>query len=95
MIIASIWVAFFQECQQQSCGQVKEGFRLSGGSDGGGTGKFGWLAAWCGPHCDGEAEGTPLMSNYITPGANARADVWMLPMRKPVIQDGRLRMGYW
>jgi hypothetical protein len=62
---------------------LQQGFRLSGGGAGGGSGRFGWLAAWCGPHCDGSADGTPLISNYITPGSNARADVWMLPMRKP------------
>ena len=42
---------------------VTEGFRLSGGVKG--SGKFGWLAAWCGPSCDGK--GNPLISNYITP----------------------------
>jgi len=75
-----------------------EGFRLSGGAAG--SGKVGWLAAWCGPHCGGtqDPELSPLISNYMTPVGHpdmGRANVWMLPMRKPVVQEGRLRMGYW
>lgn len=74
---------------------VADAFRLSGGSTGK-SGRYGWLAAWCGPHCDGTANGTPLVSNYITPGENARADVWMLPLRKPIADEGGLlRLGYW
>jgi len=74
-----------------------EGFRLSGGTSQS-SGLFGWLAAWCGPSCDGTSDGTgsPLISNYITPGPNARADVWMLPMRKPIVDaKGVLRLAYW
>ena len=46
---------------------VRNGFRLSGGSNGRGEGQFGWLAAWCGPNCDGTETGGPLISNYMTP----------------------------
>ena len=49
-----------------------EGFRLSGGAAGRECGRFGWLAAWCGPHCDGTPDGSPLLSNYITPVIQGR-----------------------
>lgn len=91
----SMWV-FSSTAIDGPYAPVRGGFRLSGGSRGAPSGRFGWLAAWCGPSCDGDPAGTPLISNYITPGANARADVWMLPMRKPVVdRRGRLRLGYW
>ena len=32
-IIGGIWVAFFQECQQQSCGQVDSLFKEGGGAE--------------------------------------------------------------
>lgn len=90
----SMW-AFSSDNIDGPYSPVADSFRISGGGAGGGSGRFGWLAAWCGPHCDGTADGTPLISNYITPGRNARADVWMLPMRQPVVdRKGRLRLGY-
>ena len=88
----SMWV-FSSDKIDGPYSPLTAGFRLSGGSAGRLSGRFGWLAAWCGPNC---GNGTPLISNYITPGPNSRADVWMLPMRKPVIDAaGRLRLGYW
>jgi hypothetical protein len=90
----SMW-AFSSDKIDGPYSPVQDGYRISGGGAGGGSGRFGWLAAWCGPHCDGTADGTPLISNYITPGRSARADVWMLPMRQPIVdQKGRLRLGY-
>ena len=78
---------------------VNAGFRLSGGANAAWQGRFGWLAAWCGPRCDGHPNASragPLVSNYITP-AGSRSDVWMLPLRKPFVDpvDGRLRLGWW
>ena len=67
-------------------------FRLSGGSGGKTPGQYGWLAAWSrGPN------GERLISNYMSPEARiARADVWMLPMRTPLVDShGTLRLGYW
>jgi hypothetical protein len=48
-----------------------------------------WLAAWCRAK-DGEL----LISNYAS---MARGDFkpWMLPLRKPVVEDGGLRLAWW
>eukprot|EP00931_Biecheleriopsis_adriatica_P004683 TRINITY_DN106312_c0_g1_i1.p1 TRINITY_DN106312_c0_g1~~TRINITY_DN106312_c0_g1_i1.p1 ORF type:complete len:639 (+),score=38.08 TRINITY_DN106312_c0_g1_i1:182-1918(+) len=90
----SMWV-FSSDKIDGPYSPVVSGFRLSGGT-GLVSGRFGWLAAWCGPNCDGKADGTPLISNYITARNNARADVWILPMRQPIVDtQGRLRLGYW
>ena len=67
-------------------------FRLSGGAGGTTPGQYGWLAAWSrGPN------GERTISNYMSPEARiARADVWMLPMRAPLVDaEGNLRLGYW
>eukprot|EP00662_Eupelagonemidae_sp_cell21_P014793 gene14793-56950_t len=59
---------------------LSSGFMLSTGA---------WLASWCrGP------AGERLFSNYITPEGRGRDDVWMLPMRRAVVDGGRLRISH-
>ena len=65
-----------------------EAFRLCGASSNeDNMGAGGWLAAWCRGK-DGEI----LISNYAS---QANSGIWMLPMRKPVFDDGHLRLGWW
>ena len=47
-----------------------------------------WLAAWARGH------GELLISNYINPDPQ-RLVPWLLPLRRPVVSDGHLRLGYW
>ncbi len=94
----SMWV-FVADSPLGPFAPLADGFRLSGG--GAGSGIHGWLAAWCGPDCGGGGGGRvggPLISNYQTPvPTRARADVWALPMRRPVVESGtgRLRLAWW
>jgi hypothetical protein len=65
-------------------------FRLSGGSPASGF-EFGALAVWC----RGRG-GERLISQYMTAPGKGRADVWMLPLRKPLVDaSGTLRLAYW
>lgn len=65
-------------------------FRLSGGSTQPGF-EFGALAVWCRGR-----NGERLISQYMTAAGRGRADVWMLPLRKPLIDaSGDLRLAYW
>lgn len=67
-------------------------FRLSGGgSHAPSTFEWGALAAWC----RGRG-GERLISQYATAAGKGRGNVWMLPLRKPVVdRAGDLRLGYW
>ena len=51
----SMWV-FSSDNIDGPYSPLVEGFRLSGASRGG-SGHYGWLAAWCGPSCDGAGAG--------------------------------------
>ena len=67
-------------------------FRLSGGGSRAPS-SFSWgaLAAWCRGR-DGER----LISQYVTAQGKGRSNVWMLPLRKPVLDaSGALRLGWW
>ena len=59
-------------------------YRLCGSSEH----HMSWLAAWC------RGNGELLMSNYASLEPESRAP-WMLPLRKPVLADGHLCMGWW
>eukprot|EP00937_MAST-01D_sp_MAST-1D-sp2_P000527 g527.t1 len=71
---------------------VARRFRLSGGGSGG-AGGFSWgaLAAFVKGR-----DGARLVSQYMTAQGKGRANVWMLPMRQPVLDtSGALRLGWW
>ncbi|MHB0859184.1 MAG: glycoside hydrolase family protein [Anaerolineae bacterium] len=63
-----------------------EAFRLCGTSSRVGRLGVSLLAAWC------RGEGNEkLISNYV----EVPSGIWMLPLRKPVFDDGHLRLGWW
>jgi len=61
-----------------------EAYRLCGTSDKTVT----WLATWA------RGSGELLICNYASMQPDDRAP-WMLPLRKPVLDDGHLRLGWW
>lgn len=69
-------------------------FRLSGGGSNPSMGlsfEFGALAVWCRTQSEGL-----LMSQYMTAQGKGRGEVWMLPLRKPVVDvNGALRLSFW
>lgn len=70
---------------------VVDAFRLSGGGGEHDSYEFGALAAWCRGR-----NGEHLVSQYMTTKGMGRSDVWMLPLRKPVVSvHGTLHLEYW
>lgn len=61
-------------------------FRLCGTSSTAAGWGVSFLAAWArGP------QGEPLISNYVA----VPSGIWMLPLRKAVLSEGHLRLGWW
>ena len=86
----SMW-AFSAEAIDGPYTPISSRFRLSGGNRKHASFEFGALAAWCRGR-DGEL----LISQYMTAPTKGRADVWVLPMRVPVLDsENQLRLGYW
>ena len=86
----SMW-AFRADAVDGPYEPIKRRFRLSGGSAPHDPFLFGALAVWC-----RGVGGERLISQYMTAAGRGRADVWMLPLRKPVVDaSGSLRLGYW
>ena len=59
-------------------------YRLCGSSER----DMSWLAVWC------RGDGELLISNYASLEPDSRAP-WMLPLRKPVMHEGYLSLGWW
>jgi len=63
----------------------KEAYRLCGTSTTAASWGVSFLAAWA------RGKGELLISNYVS----VPSGTWMLPLRKPIFDDGHLRMGWW